>query len=246
MIDTARITEPVAPRRLNDVQRANRSLLLFYLLPFPLFFIFDAFGLNEEVTFCLISVVILVALQRLLRGTADSPLSVLKRYREVSLPAVLGLSALVFLIDTGLFTFTDAFTPQLYNSFPSSEPVATWALPFAILGAAILTPFYEELIFRGLALRAYRNARSTLFAVLFTSALFSFIHGSLILTFVFFPSAILFALVVLKTGQLWTVIAVHALGNLVITLLIQFDVPAVSATPTSAFRVWRSQPARFG
>ena len=233
MIDTARITKSVAPRELNDVRRANRSLLTFYLVPFPLAVVLAAWGVSDAIILFVSSIVVLMALQYLLKGTTNSPLEVLKRYREISLTTAVGLTILMLVMDEGLLTFAATFAPRLYNVLNEIEFTAnsSYELTLLFISAAVLIPFYEEVIFRGLALNACRNARSTLFAVLFTSILFAFIHGSLIQAFFIFPSAILFALVVLKTGQLWTVIAVHALGNFFATLHTHFDVPTLPTTP---------------
>ena len=238
MLPTVRQPSETAYNQPSAVRRANCVLLIFILLAGSIFTLFaTALGLSEEVAFCLDAVIVLVALQLLLKGTADSPFAVLRRYREISLFTAVRLATLVYVINAGLLTFISAFMPRLYNAFAGYEYAtsAAWELPFSILGFVILAPFYEELVFRGVALKAYRDARSTLFAVLFTSALFGFVHGSLVHAFVIFPSAILFALVVLQTGQLWTAIAVHALGNLTATLLIQFDTASstIVATPLS-------------
>ncbi len=175
-------------------------------------------------------------LQYLLRGTADSPLEVLRRHQDISLLNAIGLTVLVFVIEAGLLNFASAFMPNLYNAditpFESNANSAL-ELSLTILGVAILVPFYEELIFRGLALKAYRDARSTLFAVLFTSALFGFIHGTLVDALVFFPPFVLVALMVIKTGQLWTAIVVHGLGNFIATLLLHFDIEMSPSMPTA-------------
>ncbi len=232
MTNSDSLDKPVAPSRLTNVQRANRGILIVVLLGGGLFSLFlTELGVSDAVAFCLDAVVVLVALQLLLNGTTDSPWAVLKRYREINLPVVLGLTALVFVSDSGLLSFVDAFLPQ-FSTPLFAEPIATlWELLLSVLAIAVLAPFYEELVFRGVALKAYRDARSTLFAVLFTSALFGLVHGSLIFALVIFPSSILFALAVLKTGQLWNVVAVHALGNLTAVLLDYFGVGATSATP---------------
>lgn len=225
-------------RRPSAVRLANRSLLLLVLFAGSLVPLLTPLGMSEGAAFCLNAFLLIGVLQYLLRGTADSPLELLKRYREVSLPTVAGLAALVFVIEAGLLNFSSAFTPALYAvDIVPFEDDASSALEFllTIVGVAAFVPFYEELVFRGLALRAYQGVRSLWFAVLFTSALFGLVHGTLIDAFVFFPAFVLVALAVLKTGQLWNAVLVHAFGNLVATLLQGFDTSdaeALAATPT--------------
>lgn len=67
--------------------------------------------------------------------------------------------------------------------------------------------------------------------MLFTGALFGFIHGSVIQFLVICTVGIILALTMLKTGQLWTVIAAHGLYNLVGTSPLKFDLPELRATP---------------
>lgn len=230
MISADGFDKPAAPSGLTSVQRANRALLVV-LLNGELFALFTDVGVNETVALCLSSVTVLAVLQLLLRRTADSPVALLKRHRGASLPTILGLLALELVIDSGLLTFINAVLPQFDALMPTETAGTSWELLLSVLAIAVVAPFYEELVFRGVALKAYRDARSTLFAVLFTSALFGLVHGSPVLAFVIFPSSILFALAVLKTGQLWNVIAVHALGNLTAVLLDYFGLGAASATP---------------
>ena len=230
MTDSGGFDGPVAPSRRTNVQRANRGILIV-LLNGVLFALFTDIGVNEAVALCLSSVIVLTVLQLLLRRTADSPFALLKRHRGVSWPMILGLLALELVIDSGLLNFVSAVLPQFDALLPTETAGTLWELLFSVLAIAIIAPFYEELVFRGVALKAYRDARSALFAVLFTSALFGLVHGSLVLALVIFPSSILFALAVLKTGQLWNVVAVHALGNLTAVLLDYFGIGAASATP---------------
>ena len=235
MSDTISVNEPATLYELSAVKRANRGLLLFTLLAGVVFsLIFTEFGMSEPVAFCLDAVLTLIALQYLLRGTLNSPLEVLKHYREVNLLAALYATVLLFMIGTGIPTFASAFLPKLYSVLTLSEPTinSTWEMVVLFFGFAVLAPFYEELVFRGLALGAYRDVRSTLFAVLFTSVLFGFVHGSVVQTLFIFPMGIVFALVMLKTGQLWTVIVAHGLYNFTLGLLSELRVPEPPATPT--------------
>ena len=196
--------------------------------------LFTELGMSEAVGFCLDAAVVLTALQYLLRGTADSPLRILRRYRNVNLPVAVGVTGLLFLIGTGTLTFASVFLPRLYSVMAlfRFEIDAPWELIPLFFGVAALGPFYEELVFRGLALGAYRKARSPLFAVVFTSLLFGLVHGSIVHVLFVFPVGIVLALVMLKTGQLWTSVAAHGLYNFLVTVLAEFNLPKLPSTPS--------------
>ena len=234
MIDTIDTIKPALPKP-SAVRRANRALLVMLLFGGTIFSIFfTPLGMSENVAFCLDAVVVIAVLQYLLRGTPDSPLELLKRYREVNIPLAVAVTILLLIVSEGVLTFASAFTPRLYlysETLNQSMANSAWEMGALILVSVVLVPFYEELIFRGLALRAYAEARSPLFAVLFTGVLFGFIHGSLLYALAISLAGIVLALVMLKTGQLWTLIAVHAFSNLIATLLVEFDVPTLPAIP---------------
>ena len=215
------------------VRRANRAILLLLLLIYLAgsFFVL-ALGMSEAVAFCLNAAILLIALRYLLRGTAQSPLEVLKRYREVDLPTALYITVLLYLTNLGISVFAGVFLPNLYSIATSELTTdSTWEIVLLLFSFVVLAPFYEELVFRGLALSAYRGARSTLFAVLFTSILFGFLHGSVVHALVAFSVGFVLALVMLKTGQLWTVIVVHMLHNSVVVSFVEFSTQGVPFTP---------------
>jgi glucan phosphoethanolaminetransferase (alkaline phosphatase superfamily) len=84
---------------------------------------------------------------------------------------------------------------------------------FFILGGVLLTPLLEEFVFRGLTLHAYAEVRSQIFVVLFTSLLFSLLHGTPGHAIVVFPMGFVTALLTFKTKQLWPAILIHMLNN---------------------------------
>ena len=230
------MTAPSTLPQLSTVRLANRSILVIVLLAGAIFSTFSVdLGTSPAVAFCLDALVVLLALQYLLRGTLHSPLGVLKRCRGVSLLTAIGVVGLLVVFDVGFLNFASAFMPRLYGAIvePQAASNSVWELPLYLLGFAVLAPFYEELVFRGLALSAYQSARSTPFAVLFTSVLFGLIHGSVVGFLTIFPAGIVLALVRLKTGQLRTSILVHGLYNLAGTLLFALaaGTPDTRATP---------------
>ena len=215
------------------VRRANRAVLLLILSIYlaSTFFVL-ALGMSEAVAFCLGSAILLMALQYLLRGTAQSPLEVLRRYREVNLPTALYITVLLYLTNLGISVFAGVFLPNLYSIATDGLTTdSTWEVALLLFGFVVLAPFYEELVFRGLALSAYRDARSTLFAVLFTSILFGSLHGSIVHALVTFSVGFVLALVMLKTGQLWTVIVAHMLNNSIVIFFVEFSAQGVPFTP---------------
>jgi membrane protease YdiL (CAAX protease family) len=96
------------------------------------------------------------------------------------------------------------------------EPSRYAMIHFAI-AAVLIAPVVEEIVYRGLIIRAYRNSGiSATWQVLVSSLLFVAIH----LRFVNIPSsleylfaAVILALLAIRTGSLWPGIVFHAVSN---------------------------------
>ncbi len=80
------------------------------------------------------------------------------------------------------------------------------------LSVAILPPLVEELLFRGVILRGLLRFGSR-FAVLASASLFAVLHGNVPqMVFAFF-CGLMMGLLVVKTGNIWTSVAVHFINN---------------------------------
>lgn len=116
---------------------------------------------------------------------------------------------------------------------PDENPVVTFmreelrerpgdaaVLVYAILGAAVLAPVFEELIFRGIVFNVMRRYLGVAGGAVVASALFALAHG------VWSDFAALFVLGMLMTwiyerrGNLWSAMVVHATNNLIFVLVL--------------------------
>lgn len=89
---------------------------------------------------------------------------------------------------------------------------------YAFLALAILPAFMEEFIFRGAILQGLRKYGDW-FAILGSALLFMLIHANIQQTIYQFGFGILAGWLVIKTGSIWTSIAIHAINNGVIILM---------------------------
>jgi membrane protease YdiL (CAAX protease family) len=106
----------------------------------------------------------------------------------------------------------DFFGFQTDLSFPLTDD-----LPVLILygiTVAVIPPIVEEMLFRGMVLHGLRKYGDG-FAVVVSAILFGLYHGNFPqMVFAFFSGLVL-ALVVVKTGSLWTSILIHFMNNLI-------------------------------
>ena len=131
----------------------------------------------------------------------------------------------------GLGVFFDMFAPQQVAAVTSSGSVSSTDFALSLLTIGLLFPFCEEYIFRWAVLRAFVKVRSPLFAVLFSASLFALAHGSLVYAAMVFPVGFMLGLLVLKTGQFWSAVLVHAALNIYV-VVIQFVTAPSQVEPT--------------
>lgn len=109
------------------------------------------------------------------------------------------------------------------------EEVITQSFLPALLMTVVLAPIVEELLFRG-AIFAPLRKKNRILAYAVSTFLFAFVHIAGFLFFappsellpvmlLYIPAGITFAWVYEKSGSIWTAIALHALWNLIATLL---------------------------
>lgn len=126
---------------------------------------------------------------------------------------------------------------QFISFFRSSIPGGELALPTAAEPAAlivtalyicILAPVLEEILFRGLILRALRPYGCP-FAVIFSCLLFSLFHMNLVQLAPPFLIGLVLCMVTLLSDSLWPAICCHMANNLIALLLDVFgDLPVLS------------------
>jgi uncharacterized protein len=84
-------------------------------------------------------------------------------------------------------------------------------LILTFLGAGLLAPVFEELVFRGLLYRAWERRFGWFAAMLLVSVVFGLYHRHF---WSAFASSIVLVCLYRRTGSLWAPIIVHALGNI--------------------------------
>jgi hypothetical protein len=90
----------------------------------------------------------------------------------------------------------------------------------AFISAAIISPIYEEIFYRGFLYRWFRTRVGLIWAVLLSSAIFTIAHIPTYNTMpVNFFSAIIFALAYERTNSVWPAIIIHGLTNGIMVLL---------------------------
>lgn len=91
-----------------------------------------------------------------------------------------------------------------------------------ILVLGILNPICEELIYRGLIFRRERESGGFLQAGIFSSLIFSVVHGNMVQMIYAFVVGILLAYLYEKFGSVWAPIAGHIIMNMTSVLLTYF------------------------
>ncbi len=89
-----------------------------------------------------------------------------------------------------------------------------WVLFLYGITIAVVPPIVEELIFRGMVLHSLRKYGDG-FAIVGSALLFGLYHGNFVQMVFAFIAGLIMALVVVRTGSLWTSILIHFINNAV-------------------------------
>ncbi|MEO5916863.1 MAG: type II CAAX endopeptidase family protein [Luteolibacter sp.] len=155
----------------------------------------------------------LIALGLLFRRPSHA-LSVMGLNRPVALKAVFGTYSLLILVDQLL--------RKSMGNAGSNEPggglslgdAGLWGLTFALISTCLLAPISEEILYRGVLFRAFRNRLGVISAALISSSIFATLHFydsfGLVSVGIFGLSC---ALIYSATGSLATAIVLHILYN---------------------------------
>jgi len=113
--------------------------------------------------------------------------------------------------------------PVLWTGDPGTEPFL-----IAVIVVFVATGVVEELIFRGILLRAGIRVLGRRAALLYVTLVFTALHVGFVsaaeLMFVFFLG-LLFGVIVLVTESLWGAAVAHATANIALYLILPFAVP---------------------
>ena len=97
-------------------------------------------------------------------------------------------------------------------------PDGPFGIVVTIIGAAVIAPLTEEFALRGIVMGSLRKYGEK-FAIITSAVLFGLMHGNLRqIPFAFIVGLIL-GFAVIKTGSLWTGVAIHFLNNLFASVL---------------------------
>ncbi|SIA41832.1 CAAX prenyl protease-related protein [Mycobacteroides abscessus subsp. abscessus] len=117
-------------------------------------------------------------------------------------------------------------TSFIGNSWENSKTeamqqnVTFFTVLIAFISAAVISPIYEEIFYRGFLYRWLRTRMGLTGALLLSSLIFTIIH---IPTYNVMPvnffSGILFALAYERTGSIWPPVLIHGLTNGFMVLL---------------------------
>lgn len=130
-----------------------------------------------------------------------------------------------FILMTGAVIIT-VLTSLIGNSWENSKTEAMqqdttfFTVVIAFVSAAIISPLYEEIFYRGFLYRWLRTRVGFIGALLLSSSIFTIIH---IPTYNVMPvnffSGIIFALAYERTNSIWPSVMIHGLTNGVMVLL---------------------------
>ncbi|MDD1721697.1 MAG: CPBP family intramembrane metalloprotease [Euryarchaeota archaeon] len=147
------------------------------------------------------------------------PLSSLGLTRE-KVPRALLFGVAGFVVAFVAATVVSIPIEQLVGVDPTQQALSQTAmepglLPVLFLSAVLIAPIAEEIVFRGYLYKAFRDRVKPGYAILLSSALFSFIHLEWRAFIPLFVIGIVLAYVYEKTGNLIAPITVHMLNNAV-------------------------------
>ncbi|MDE3001197.1 MAG: CPBP family intramembrane metalloprotease [Gemmatimonadota bacterium] len=115
--------------------------------------------------------------------------------------------------------------PELFQELIKSTVGRETSYPSALFHAAIVAPYVEELLFRGVILCGLLSNHSRKCAIIWSSILFGLSHLN---PWQFSPALLygfVFAWWTISTGSLWPAVVGHALNNLLSTTFMRIDVP---------------------
>lgn len=124
-----------------------------------------------------------------------------------------GISFIQFYILAHLFP---DFVISVLNGEDVIDVSTTYTKIFSVISACIFAPIMEEVIFRGFFLQRMTLKWGVKRAIIVSSLIFGFGHFDVVGAFIF---GVVMCLLYIKTKNIWTNIAVHALNNCIATMM---------------------------
>lgn len=110
---------------------------------------------------------------------------------------------------------------ELTEAFLKTDTL--WGLMFNLFMVALIPAIGEELLFRGILLKLFRDwTRNIYFAIFITGFLFSFIHFQFYGFVPRFLLGVFYGFLVYKTGNLWFPVIAHFINNAIGVLVYYF------------------------
>lgn len=130
------------------------------------------------------------------------------------------ISAVVYVcVSLALLVLVALLVPSFNSNQPQDvglqNPHGTWQLVFGFISLVVLTPIYEETIFRGMLFTGLRRNASFAFSAVLSATVFAFLHGQWNVAIDTFALGLTLAYLVEKTNSVVPGMVLHATKNLV-------------------------------
>ena len=199
-------------------KKANRLFLSVVLMHFVLIFIliagsqFFSLGLVSNLLVSQL-IILLPACVSLLFNKKRICISDLG-FQKIRISTVL-LTIVYTLLCMPLVTVVNAISMLFVDNTVVAISSDILALPFpvSLLIIAMVGPFSEEFVFRGIMYNSYRKDGNALGAVLLSALVFGFMHMNLNQAGYAFVIGIALALLMIATGSIWAPIVMHFIIN---------------------------------
>jgi membrane protease YdiL (CAAX protease family) len=194
----------------------------------------DQMGLITSVSVCASAIFgagLIVLFTGIRKGVSIAEYLGLKRITVKQVLAVLGITAGFIIISDGLGMLVDrsASNEFMVNTYNTSVwPALLW------VSLIIFAPIFEEAFFRGFLFEGFRQSRlGPVGAIGLTALAWAALHiqYNIYDIAVIFIMGVLFGVVRIKTGSLWSTIIMHAFTNMVATILIALQVEGIITWP---------------
>jgi membrane protease YdiL (CAAX protease family) len=191
-------------------------LLAALLLATPFFFFIDMNSLAANklyptiffVIFCLL----FISISYLLNYKRKQKME--WSFKIINLRVLYLLLLLLLVFQIGINKPINSFLNQILHYNPAlSNP---FAKPLFIIGATLLAPILEEIIFRGIILKGLLTRYTPKYAILFSSIIFGLIHGKPLQIWGAVVLGLILGFVYYKTKSIGTTILLHSFANLIV------------------------------
>ncbi|MCR5716144.1 MAG: CPBP family intramembrane metalloprotease [Lachnospiraceae bacterium] len=129
--------------------------------------------------------------------------------------STVALTILFTILIMPLATLLNAISMLFVENVVSSYSEEMLEMPFwqVFLIVAVVGPFCEEVIFRGIIYHGYRKSRNLVLSVIFSALLFGLIHMNFNQALYAFGLGIMLALLCEATGSVWMTFLAHMIFN---------------------------------